>query len=315
MTARWFDNLSWSAPLGPTQGTARRPTAQALGMTRASYFNNAYFGSADGVVDIAKAKEIGNCLPAATMTMFDFETWLAKCATYSGAVMPAPNRAVYQKAIVDSLAAVRSTPRGRSCQYMPYQATLGLGAHNFGEAWISANLAAQQTIFHEPVEGAPSGIGALFDLKLCSVYRRYSDWAYDADRIRWLAGLMRQLYPGERICGGVTARLNANDAGPRKYDYLTEDEMEKYLDVVLSCFDDVAPWDWNGYGPEGTPSSERNPANGNAIVPGTGAINGAAWNENWGWVRAMRRRMRGAIVTTVPQTPGGGVQFVGPNVR
>jgi hypothetical protein len=322
MATQWFDNMSWSAALGPGQPQAARPTAQQLGFIRTGYFNNGYFATSatvNGVetvgVDAAKAREIGNCLPFNVDSMFDFETWLAKCATYAPVPAPAPNRLTYQRGVVLALEAVRSTPRGASCRYFPYQAALGIGAHDFGAAWLNANLSTLQTIFLEPVPGAPNGIGALFERKLVSVYRRYSNWSYDAQRIAWHASVMRQLYPGERICAGVNPRIVAADAGSRRYDYLTEQEMDAYLNVVQEHFDDIAPWCWNGYGPEGTPASQRN-ASGYAIVPGTGAINGDGWHgDDAGWWRAMKRRLRGPIVTTMPVGPGGGVQTGGPITR
>lgn len=319
---RWFDNLTHSVTPGPGQPQEKRPPAAALGLTRSGYFNNEYFAPAasvasGGAVDLAKVKEVGNCpgLPPATQMMYDFETLLAPMATYSGLVQPAADRLKYQRAVADSMGAMRATTRGGTCQYMPYQSVLGLGAHDFGATWINAYVSAIQTIFLEPVPGAPNGIGNLFETKLVSVYRRYSDWNYDRQRIAWLASVLRQVYPGARICAGINPRIVASDAGNRRYDYLSRAEMTDYLAVVLDNFDDVAIWCWNGYGPEGTPASQRNSA-GYAIVPGTTAtVNGDGWHEDAGWWQAVKSKMRGPQNDTMQYNQSGGVQFVGPRVR
>lgn len=313
---KFFDAMSQQAPLGPTQPTAKRPSSVALGFQPSDYFNNSYFGTSAGVVDVAKAKEIGNCLQTNATAMFDFETWLGKCATYGSLLAPAPDRLVYQSAVAKTMGTVKGTARGATNQYMPYQSILGLGAHDFGTAWINAYIETNRAIFLEPVEGAPDGIGNLFQIKLVSVYRRYMNFEYDSQRIAWLASMLRAVYPGAKICAAVSPRLiGVVDAGARRYDYMTRAEMTAYLAVALANFDDVAIWNSNHYGPEGTPLSQRNGI-GYAIVPGTTAtINGEGWNENAGWWQAVKDAMQGRRVDTIQYNQSGGSQSPGIRTR
>lgn len=267
-----------------------RPPASQLGLTPTVYFG---FNAATPTPDLQKAAGIGNCLPQGSDVCIDLETAVAACVNYQGAApSPSPNRAVYQKAIVDTMAALRSNPRGASCKYVPYASCLGaMNAYN-GATWLSGNQSTCQTVFLEPVPGAPNGIGNLFETKLVSVYVFYNDPVLAQKNLVEKARLMRLLYPAQKIVAACSARFASGyDIPDRRLDYMTGAEMQTHLATVTNLFDEILLFDSALYGVKGTTLAQRQAGTGYALAGPNG------WDEQAEWWQVVKSYMR---TTTVP---------------
>lgn len=294
------DFMSYAAPLAPGQ-SGTRPTAGALGLTRAMYANRGWYSGAanTGQVDVAGAKLIASCQSASTPMLMDIEPWLQEMqTTVAGQVFPADlaKRTTFGTAIASAVNAMRSTANGATRIMMPYASVNGQYNPYNPPAWQASFKATNEAMFLEPYPGAPNGIQALFDYVLVSCYTSYEDQALNDLRIDGLLNEAQRLFPGKPLVGLLHPRWGQTNP-TLHFDFMPEARFEHECRHVRSRCQHSGLWDSNLYGP---PGAARNPATGYALAGGN------AWDSNAGWWKAYKRTFI-PQTATMPHNHGGGV--------
>lgn len=305
------------------------PSSTALGLTPAAYINRLWLPGSTASnprIDVALVKRTCNCpsLPWGVEAMFDIE-WLVKrlfSTKANGSPQPAADRATWQAEIVKLVDAIRSTDKGSVAKIMPFHSLITTSIAANGGDWHPQYRLTNETVFLEPVPGAPNGIGLLWDRAVARFYREYRSNSVDAANIMATGVELARVYPGLTRVGLLQPRKSgadwAQEVPANRFDYLSEEQFTSSLEAAkASGVHWLGLWNSGHYGPEGWTIRKTSDGTFYAVAAvGSNQVVGDEWNENYGWAKALRKFQRGTpTVVTTPYSGSGGVDIGGGGVR